>query len=401
MARLGTRAAGEWQRPANLRHPDTVDQLELTTSSAGLTVAFPSGTERLFTWHWLRDHDQSPAAFDATTKQRRVDTFEICEHLQPVDVSMRPGVVVITWGDGSPATEIDEGLLAKVAGTTDIGDDRIRWDASAPDPRTTVTFTFERLVAEGSDSDVAVWLANIRRHGFALVTGIPDDLAETERLVRRIAPPQETIFGRMWTVESGSVDHADSAYSSESLEPHTDGTYVHDAPGLQLLHFVQQAGEGGASILVDGLTVVDQLLRDDPAAVEVLRTTTVPAHYLEPGVELRAARPALRFDEPPMGDSPSLLQISFNNYDRSPMWLEPAAMTRFYAAYSALHDRIVDPANQLQIVLQPGEAVVFDNWRVLHGRTGFTGQRTFNGAYVARDLADSRRRVLASQVAAS
>jgi trimethyllysine dioxygenase len=34
--------------------------------------------------------------------------------------------------------------------------------------------------------------------------------------------------------------------------------------------------------------------------------------------------------------------------------------------------------------------VVFDNWRVLHGRSGFSGQRTMCGAYISRDAFRSK-----------
>jgi trimethyllysine dioxygenase len=34
--------------------------------------------------------------------------------------------------------------------------------------------------------------------------------------------------------------------------------------------------------------------------------------------------------------------------------------------------------------------VVFDNWRVLHGRKAFTGERRICGAYITRDAFRSR-----------
>ncbi len=375
-----------------------VSDFHVAPTSAGLDVTFPSGRSRFFTWRWLRDHDQSADAFNPDTAQRTVDTFAIDDQLSSTEVVLNDGVISIEW-DGSPAitTTISTALLAAVTGETTQAL-RQPWNAasfgsgSTPD-LSEVEFSFDALTAddEAAEKLVGAWLDTINNRGFAIVSGIPGDITATERLVRSIAPPLETIYGQMWTVESGSIDHADCAYSNDGLEPHTDGTYVHDAPGLQLLHFVQQAGDGGASVLVDGLHVVDELLGHDPDVVDTLSSVPVPAHYIEPGVELRATRPALRMD------GTRLIQLSFNNYDRSPMWLEHEEMTAFYEAYAALHERVVDPANQLVVTLQPGQAVVFNNWRVLHGRTGFTGTRIFHGAYVARDRFDSRHRVLTHQ----
>ncbi|WP_312881095.1 TauD/TfdA family dioxygenase [Rhizobium leguminosarum] len=48
----------------------------------------------------------------------------------------------------------------------------------------------------------------------------------------------------------------------------------------------------------------------------------------------------------------------------------------------------------------PGEMVIFDNRRVLHGRTAFdpmTGHRLLKGFYVDRGEFDSRIRMLAGQ----
>lgn len=381
----------------------TVSDPELTPTPLGLDISFAGGPTRHFSWRWLRDHDQSPAAYDAETAQRRVDTFAIDAGISSTNVAINGTDLVICWRDQDATSLIDLEFLSSLSQNESDAASSRAWSASSfravngvDNDLTNCTFDFADLTDEtASDNHVAGWLDAIREQGFALVSGIPNEIAETERLVRRIAPPLETIFGQMWTVESGSTDHADSAYSNDGLEPHTDGTYVHDAPGLQLLHFVHQAGDGGASVLVDGVNVVQQLQRDNPDAVAILRTTPVPAHYIEPGVELRATRPALRFAASVAGRPDQLLQLSFNNYDRSPMWLEPEAMDAFYAAYSALHDRIIDPANQLTVAVQPGQALVFDNWRVLHGRTGFTGRRVFNGAYIARDRFDSKRRVTA------
>lgn len=33
--------------------------------------------------------------------------------------------------------------------------------------------------------------------------------------------------------------------------------------------------------------------------------------------------------------------------------------------------------------MQPGTVMIYNNWRVLHGRTSFTGKRIFGGCYVS------------------
>ena len=53
-----------------------------------------------------------------------------------------------------------------------------------------------------------------------------------------------------------------------------------------------------------------------------------------------------------------------------------------------------DPAMQWRHVLQPGEAMLFDNWRVLHGRAAYTGLRRMCGGYLNREDLESRLRQL-------
>ena len=51
-----------------------------------------------------------------------------------------------------------------------------------------------------------------------------------------------------------------------------------------------------------------------------------------------------------------------------------------------------DPRLQWVHVLQPGEAMLFDNWRVLHGRKAYSGTRTLCGAYLNHEDFESRLR---------
>ena len=227
-----------------------------------------------------------------------------------------------------------------------------------------------------SKAGLQACLERVHALGFAVVEGVPTDDAAIERFLTRIAYVRHTIFGGLWTLSAEIQDHDDTAYSRQYLEPHTDGTYSHDAPGLQSFVCREFDGKGGESILVDGFALAEEMRRDAPDHFETLNSVSVPGRYIEPGVHLRAERPAFltRADG-------SLRQISFNNYDRAPFNLPPARMTAFYEAYRDFHTRITDRANWLTIPLRPGMALVFDNWRLLHGRMGYSGKRVFCGCY--------------------
>ena len=173
---------------------------------------------------------------------------------------------------------------------------------------------------------------------------------------------------------------ADSAYTPKELRPHTDGTYSHDAPGVQLLLCVSYEAEGGESIMVDGARIAERLAAEQPQVHADLARIGVTGIYKGDGVVLRARRPILRHDE-----TGRLAQVSFNNYDRDTVRLADDDMRALYAGIRAFDSMANEPEMQWRYTLRPGDMLVFDNWRVLHGRGAFHGKRKMAGAYINRE----------------
>ena len=73
-----------------------------------------------------------------------------------------------------------------------------------------------------------------------------------------------------------------------------------------------------------------------------------------------ASRPVFRHD-----NTAALVQVSFNNADRAPFLLPVAEMERFYEALRAFEGLANDHRLQWRRVNPPGDAMLFDNWRVL------------------------------------
>ena len=243
------------------------------------------------------------------------------------------------------------------------------------------------------DAGLLGWLSMVEENGFALATGVPATLEATERLVKRIGYVRETIFGGMWDF-TANLAFKDTAYTSAAIGPHTDGTYSFDSPGYQLFHCLQFDGTGGESTLVDGFKVAEHIRITDPAAFEVLSSVKVPAQYLGDGVHLRAEHPVIGLDH--NGD---FLQIAYNNYDRAPFTLPPARMAAFYRALKLFNRLINDPSYEITMRLAPGTALLFDNWRTLHGRRAYRGYRRLCGAYLNKEDVESKARVLRSGAA--
>lgn len=345
----------------------------------------------LLDWFWLRDHGEDETSLDAATGQRLVDTFALSTDIQPRALRSHRGSVEIEWEDGATTSHSVSQLSAVLANAhPPIGagtpvrfpDDVELWDVEP----SVEDGSFEALL----DSDAALgrWLDGLHRYGFAFATGVPAGPEAIEAISSRIGYVRQTIFGGVWELANDVTKHADSAYATTALEPHTDSTYSVDAPGVQLFCFQERSDEGGESTIVDGFAAAAALPIEHQ---RTLSSVTVPGRYLEPGVMLEAERPLLR-----LNSRGELVQVSFNNYDRAPFVIE-SDQRRFYSAYRAFHEIVNDERRWLSRRLEPGELMAIDNWRALHGRRSFAGTRRALGAYLNQEDVQSRRRVLRSE----
>jgi trimethyllysine dioxygenase len=338
-----------------------------------------NGGAASFDYFWLRDNARDPVSFDSRSHQRELFTALVDPAIRPrrgwVDDS--GDSLVLQWPDLDVEAHYDAGFLADFARAGDpmrLSDPR-PWNAASLDPES-VRLAFGDFCDEGG---VPQLLERLLAHGFAVLTGTPRNLDAVQQVAGSIGYVRHTIFGGLFEFEANE-DMADSAYTPKELRPHTDGTYSHDAPGLQLLLCVDYEAEGGESIMVDGARIAADLKAAQPGIHDDLARIGVTGLYKGDGVMLRARRPILRHDE-----TGRLAQVTFNNYDRDTVRLADDDMRALYAGIRAFDKMANDAAYQWRYTLAPGDMLVFDNWRVLHGRGAFRGRRKMAGAYLNRE----------------
>ena len=354
-------------------------------SPQGLSVTWADAARADFPLIWLRDHCRAPESYDSATNQRRVDTFAIPGDLaaEAVAVSDSGAALEVTWRREGLTSRYDTGFLHAQAFGEAVRPDRRLWEDGPPLPA-------RHPFAQTLESDAALrgLLSDLWRDGLVLVEGLPSEVAATRQLAERIAYVRETIFGGVWDFQADGA-RADSAYSNEAVGLHTDGTYSEDPPGVQALHCLAFDGEGAFSVFADGFRVAARLRSEAPEAFRFLSEIEVPGEYLGDGVHLLARHPVLGLD-----GTGGLRRVCFNNFDRAPFRPRPEVTEAFYAALRRFHALLSDEAFHLRLQLRPGLAVLFDNWRVLHARTGFTGHRHMAGFYLNREDLESRLRLL-------
>ena len=150
-------------------------------------------------------------------------------------------------------------------------------------------------------------------------------------------------------------------------------------------------------MVVDGFRAVERLREENSGWFDVLSKYCANFEYSgEAGVKLRSRRPMIELA--PDGE---LIGVRFNNRSTSAITDVPFDdMATYYEAYRRLGEIIDDPDMEVTFRLEPGEAFLVDNTRVLHARKAYsgTGTRWLQGCYADKDGLHSKLSSLTEMV---
>jgi len=354
----------------------------------GLNILWSDDSLSCFPWLWLRDHSESEVDLHPDSKQRQIDIFTSTfnNSVSKVSLDKDSKHILIKWADNFESS-LSFKLLQSAAKPSLPQSNAMNFSNFWNTPSEIKNFpemSYEELMSDGG---IKKWLNHIQRVGFVLVTETPTDPEVTKQLMERMAYIRNSIFGgfSVWDNMLDSPD--DTAFTSLAIEPHTDGTYVHDAPGLQTLHCIKKDSIGGENQLIDGLAIAEKMKNEYLDAFNILCNVNIPGRYIKTGTYLEAHRPLFR-----VNNNDEVIQVSFNNHDRAPFRLEDDQMNKFYNAYKIFHNLANDSVRQFEFMLEPGKVLTFDNWRLLHARSSLTGYRQLCGGYHNREDFESKLR---------
>jgi alpha-ketoglutarate-dependent taurine dioxygenase len=348
-----------------------------------LRVHFTEGNPKHadFHWFWLRhqcNEDRHPL-----TGERTLDASEVPLDIRPRNVGFDENTqtVHITWSDplGRQSTYDAEWLWAHAYAL-----DR---EAVPPPPsdHERITVHANRLGDLRAVVNRALELA--RGEGLALVRGLSSLTKraadeDTEILIEAFGAAGLSIVGTHFgRIEDLRVDNTTNqntdqlGYTDAAIELHTDQPFLDEPPRYQLLQCVRVADTGGENFLCDALAAARYIASIDAEAFERLTTYPVLFHRKQKAFERAVESAILTIDDP------LAFIVRYSYFTLAPFKVPFSQMEAWYRAYDKFAKIVRDPRHQYRFLLEPGDFVIYDNHRMLHGRTAFRGPRWVRGVY--------------------
>lgn len=335
---------------------------------------------------WIRERAQDASQVDQRTQQRLMNPHLLPADLAITNASVDGDTLSIGFSDGYQGnyhvptllsginTAQDEPAIKawQVADNLDLTYD---WTAVCEDEETFF----------GSVNDFLTY-------GYIILKNTPTEAQSILDIAGKYGFVRDTNFGRYFEVYS-RPDANDLAYTSHAIGPHTDNPYRDPVPGIQLLHCLVNDTSGGFSTLVDSITVAQTLKAEDPKGYQLLSQIAVRFRFFDNDTELVGYHPIIEEDH-----NGNIMGIHYSpRLDDLPLLDEPR-LQAYQAARKRLSELLETPRFEKKFKLDPGELMMFDNNRVLHGRTSFDpseGHRHLQGCYIDRDAPKSHYRLLA------
>ena len=368
------------------------DLQSVTTTDASLVVTWSDDSTSEFPFIWLRDNDV--AELHPTTRERTFDLTTVPLDIKPSDVRLDGDTVDVQWpGRDDRSRYAGDWLYRHRPGhprhdPAEVA--QVLWTAESLGeiPK------FSAIECRDSVASLTEAMRTLKSVGLVIINELEDYPDAGVEFGDLIGFKRPTNFGLIWDVVS-KPDPNNLAYTAVALPLHIDLTNQELVPGYQFLHCITNAADGGESIFADGYSPCAELQRQNPEYFERLKAIEIPCRFHDDTCDIRRRRPVISQDE-----NGEFTQLVFNAHLADVPDMPTETLQQFYEAYQALMVLARSEEYRVEYTLQPGEMVIFDNRRVMHGRGAFdpsTGERQLRGYYIDRNEVDSRLRMLAKE----
>ncbi|MEH6457958.1 MAG: TauD/TfdA family dioxygenase, partial [Cocleimonas sp.] len=353
----------------------------LAPEVCALKTVWDDGKQSKFHYIWLRDN--CPSNFHPDTHERVFDLLSISDDIHPTKVEFDNESLTIDWSEGSEENMHQSIFplewLYQNAYSGDLKKDkRTNYESWAGDFADRIP-RVEYAEIMNHDSALLTWMKQLDMFGITIVKNTPKTEEAVSEIAKRISFLRQTNFGVTFDVVS-TPKPINLAYTSMALPLHTDLPNQEVPPGIQFLHCLENESEGGESIYVDSLRVLEDMRKEEPEKFQLLADTAIPFRFHDTECDLRHHHSMINLDS--FGN---IVEIKYNAHLADIFDISEDIMHGFYLAYRDLMRRFKGPEYKIKLKLEGGDMAVFDNRRVMHGRAEFkpnTGRRHLRGCYV-------------------
>ena len=341
------------------------------------------GSKREIHPFWLRERVNGDTFVDKGTQQRLFDPTTLQENIQIDSLNLSNDFLEISFNDGVQTKIAIQNILKEYSNINDVKFiKRIKWDSSFKDFN---NFEFKDNFFEEEIMYKA--LTNFYQYGFVIFKNVPTKNNFIVNFANSIGSIRRTNFGEFFDVKS-KPNPNDLAYTSLPLAPHTDNPYRNPVPCIQMLHCIENEVSGGLSTLVDGFTVTENLKGNFPEYYKILTEVKVRFQFIDQSVVLEDWAEMIQLDE-----QGKFKQVRFSpRLDFVPL-MDKEKLELFYSARKKISELYNSDKYRIEFKLQPGDLLMMDNYRLLHGRTTFDaneGNRFLQGCYIDYDSTEGK-----------
>jgi gamma-butyrobetaine dioxygenase/trimethyllysine dioxygenase len=335
-----------------------------------------SGPEHAdFHWFWLRH--QCDCCRHELTRERTLRPSDVPLDITPRSVALSPDFarLFVVWPEGAGEHPSDYAL------------DWLRANAYAPDaaeialpPSDTSAVELHARAFESREALAREAVARVGASGAVLVRGAGlDTEAWIDAFVAQALRVIPTHFGRIEDLRTDNTTNQNTdqlGYTDADVDLHTDQPFLAEPPRFQMLHCMRAADAGGDNAVADARAAAEYLRRVDRPAFDLLSSVPIRFHRVQKQFEKLHVSPLFEVDS-----AGRLRRVRSSYFTMAPQQLDFARMEAWYRAYQRFERLIGEPACQYRFALAPGDFLLYDNWRMLHARTGFRGARWVRGVY--------------------
>ena len=332
---------------------------------------------------WFRERINGGSFIDEATQQRLFDPTKLEEDIKINSLNLSDQFLEITFNDGAYTKFAVQNILREFSNEDEIKKiKKVEWDSSFTNFK---NFKFEdNFFNEKVMYDA---LIDFYKFGFVIFKDVPTKNNFITNFANSIGSIRRTNFGEFFNVKS-KPNPNDLAYTSLALAPHTDNPYRNPVPCIQMLHCIENEVNGGLSTLVDGYTVTEKLKKDFRDYYNILTDVKVRFQFIDQSVILEDWAEMIQLNE-----KGEFKQVRFSpRLDFVPL-MEKNKLELFYSARKKISELYNSDQYRVEFKLSPGDLLMMDNYRLLHGRTSYDtnkGNRFLQGCYIDYDSTEGK-----------